>query len=405
MLTPLHSGPTIAEELAAYPAQTNAISKFPATAALPKYMPALDGLRGIAILLVILTHVSSGWPAALSILKNTDGWASTFTLPVWLAGASGSARDGVQLFFVVSAFTLTLRAGRGGDHGLRNYAFRRIARVGPGYWLAGIGYTLVAGLSARVWAPHGVSGADLAIATVFGSAWQGGASLAVVPGGWSVCCEVAFYIALPFLLWVIDGRISRALLLLVVAIFVAWVRQSLVAEPDGFSNFFNPILQAPVFLCGVAAAIISMRITLPLPRIPGAAIFLLALGIFAVPFSPVRHLPHYLQFAFLVAAVVALAAAHPPRILATRFMRKIGEVSYSMYLVHFAVLAPSLSLAQWLFPADDWRTMIIHFVMTSAVSFIISCLTFAMIERPAIRWASERTRRSVISVPTMAALP
>lgn len=372
---------------------------------LPKHMPALDGLRGVAILLVILSHVSSGWPAALSILENTNGWTSTFTLPVWLSRASDSARDGVQLFFVISAFTLTLRMGRSSDSSLRSYAFRRLARVGPGYWLAAIGYTLVAGLSPRLWAPHGVSGADLAIATVFGSPWQGGAALAVVPGGWSVCCEIVFYIALPFLIWVISGRIFRALLLVGLAIFVAWVRQSLVADPDGFSSFFNPVVQAPVFLCGVAAAIILMRATLPPPRIPGAAILLLAIGIFAIPFSPVPHLPHYLQFGFLVAVVVALAAIHPPWILATRFMRKIGEVSYSMYLVHFAVLAPSLRLAERLFPANDWRTMIIDFVITSATSFTISCLTFVIIERPAIRWASGRTRRSAISEPTIAALP
>jgi peptidoglycan/LPS O-acetylase OafA/YrhL len=364
-----------------------------------KTYAGLDGLRGVAILLVIPTHVGGGWPAALAMFENTDGLAATFRLPLWLSGVSDSAGHGVQLFFAISAFTLTVRAKRDRDSGLRSYAFRRLARVGPGYWLAGVGYTLLAGLAPREWAPHGVGAADLAIAAGFGSAWQGGASLAVVPGGWSVACEVSFYVALPFLVRIIDWRISRALLLLGASVLVAWLRHVQAAEPRGFAVYVNPLVQAPVFLCGVTAAVIAMRSRLP--RVPGAAMVLLGTGIFGIPFSPIGTRPH-LQFALLAAIVVALAAVNPPRVLASRLMCKVGEVSYSMYLVHFAVLAPSLSLAEWLVPADDWLTMVVHLVVTSTASFALSCLTFATIERPAIRWAAERTRRSPVSVPTTA---
>lgn len=138
-------------------------------------------------------------------------WPATFTLPAWLAMIAGQAVHGVTLFFVVSAFTLTLSMAKRGD--LRAYAIRRIARVGPGYWLAGIAYTVVAGLVPRLWASHGVAPSDLAVAAGFGSAWQGGASMAVMPGGWSVSCEVAFYAVLPLLLWIIQGQLWRALAL------------------------------------------------------------------------------------------------------------------------------------------------------------------------------------------------
>ena len=194
--------------------------------------------------------------------------------------------------------------------------------------------------------------------------------MAVVPGGWSVACEVSFYIALPCLLWFIDGRIWRGFLLIGAAAFVAWLRHFLVAQA-GFPAYVNPVVQAPVFLCGVTVAVIAMQVRLP--RVPGAGIFLLTVAVLAIPFSPIRH-QSLLQFAALVAVVVALAAVDPPWILASRLMCKIGEVSYSMYLVHFAILAPSLSLAEWLLPSDDWRTMIIHFVITGIVSFTLSCL-------------------------------
>jgi peptidoglycan/LPS O-acetylase OafA/YrhL len=161
-----------------------------------------------------------------------------------------------------------------------------------------------------------------------------------------------------------------------------------------FPAYVNPVEQAPAFLCGVTAAIIAMRVKLP--HIPGAAIFLLSIAIFAIPFSPIPqwYFRAHLQFSTLVAVVVALSAVYPPWIFTSRLMYKIGQVSYSMYLVHFAILAPSLSLAELLIPADNWKTMAVHFALTVAASLILSCFTYSVIEQPAIRWAAARTRRS-----------
>jgi peptidoglycan/LPS O-acetylase OafA/YrhL len=175
-------------------------------------MPALDGLRAVAILMVVLTHVTRGRQAALSIVYDTTNWPTSFALPSWLEKIGNAGDLGVQLFFVVSAFTLTVRASQSNED-LKGYALRRIFRVGPGYWLAGVAYTLLAGFAPRLWAPDGIAPTDIAVAAAFGSAWQGGASFAVVPGGWSISAEVAFYIALPVIIRMINGRIWRAVAL------------------------------------------------------------------------------------------------------------------------------------------------------------------------------------------------
>lgn len=175
---------------------------------LPRHMPALDGLRGVAILLVLLVHCGQGWSGTI----HGDGSAGLqgFTIPLWLQRITDGGGSGVQLFFVISAFTLTVQAYRGGRGGLGRYAIRRIARVGPGFWLAALGYALLAGLGPRAWAPNGIDVGAFLRGTIFLSAWDGGASLAVVPGGWSVSCEITFYLALPLVLLIVDARIVAA---------------------------------------------------------------------------------------------------------------------------------------------------------------------------------------------------
>ena len=347
-------------------------------------------------MMVVLTHCSGGWQAALAPWQDTLAMPLTFTVPLWLGTIAGQGSHGVQLFFVISAFLLTIQAGRRHDDWLA-YTVRRIARVGPGYWLAGLAYAVPTGLAPRLWAPSGVMPTDLGIAAAFGSAWQGGASLAVVPGGWSVCCEVAFYAVLPALLWLIGGRLWRAVLLAGAAAIGVLLLTQWELTHGGWHfvpHFINPLVQAPVFLAGIAAAVSTQR--LRPSRLPDATLALLALAVFGIPLLgivvPMRQMLSHLPFAVLAASAVALAAQDPPRVLASALMRRLGKVSYSLYLVHFAQLAPCLAAAEWLKPSDGWATLALHFGLTASVSFGAACLGYRWVEQPCIRWAAGMLR-------------
>src|SRR4051812_13907528 len=79
-----------------------------------KHIPALDGVRAIAVLLVLLHHFGNGF----------SGWALGVVNGAWV---------GVDLFFVLSGFLITgiLLEARGGAHYFRNFYARRTLRIFP----------------------------------------------------------------------------------------------------------------------------------------------------------------------------------------------------------------------------------------------------------------------------------
>ncbi len=345
-------------------------------------LPALDGLRGVAILLVILTHVGGGWQREFLPVGSPHPIPSP-ELPYWLSMVCQRAALGVMLFFVVSAFTLTMQSGRRRD-GWGAYAIRRVARVGPAFWLAAVGYTLVFATVSRVLAPDGLSPADVLATIGFGSAWVGAGSLAVVPGGWSVSCEVAFYAVLPLLLWLIDGRISRAVVLTGLATIGVQLAGRYAIRHDMMGTMFgiSPIVQAPVFLCGITAAVAARRVTLP--RVPGLVAVLLVLTILGLPLVPIDKyllLPP-LAFAGVALLLVLFAAQQPPWLLTNPVLRALGTVSYSMYLVHFAIMLPAYRLVEAVMPANDWRRLAVHMVVTTGATFALAAVTYRWVERP-----------------------
>jgi peptidoglycan/LPS O-acetylase OafA/YrhL len=358
----------------------------------------IDAARGIAILLVLVCHTAVSqqpWP----IRRFTElGW------------------HGVQLFFVVSSMTLALswQYRRDGEvYPFLNFLVRRVFRIWPMYCLAYLAYLVI-------WPPTmPLSIARVLAALTFMSGWSPGPlpvteTWGGVPGGWSVEDEFDFYLLFPLLIWIAATPL-RAILLVVVSLVVAGACNSFsyghyvatygnsVTDQWMYYSFPN---QLPVFALGFVAYHAFIRLQpggawdflrarllplCPLLIIIAMAMFL-SLGLTRVPRASTLWPPilpvHILAGIAFVLGVVAIGL-RPYRAIVSWPMVWLGKVSFSVYLVHFAVDDASRRLIPGFFgpSVEGWIAIaasIALLLATLSVSFAVSLVTYHLVEQPMI---------------------
>ena len=151
----------------------------------------VDSIRGLAILMVILVHTSQRVEGLSYIVRVLADYGQM----------------GVQLFFVASAYTLCLSAqNRITESNPRmKYAIRRFFRIAPGYYVAMIGYFVISFLEVRlrtgmIYIPEKYTLTSVLSNLFFFHGFYSPGNSNLVPGGWSIGTEMAFYVVFPFLL-------------------------------------------------------------------------------------------------------------------------------------------------------------------------------------------------------------
>jgi len=206
-------------------------------------LDALDGLRGLAALLVVLSHTSI---AGFYLFPDVD--------------FRGAGKVGVYLFFVLSAFLLTspfLRRHEDMSHKkvLLNYGFRRVMRIYPLYviyLLAGLISTLYLWKIAHLDHPFGLPFL-LSVQEFFQLLFLQDAKGVE----WSVLVEFKFYFVLPFIAYLYVGILKTNLLYCVLATMVliglgmfVWPSESYVVNDTRLGIYL------PLFLVGMLLAVI-----------------------------------------------------------------------------------------------------------------------------------------------------
>jgi peptidoglycan/LPS O-acetylase OafA/YrhL len=305
----------------------------------------------------------------------------------------------VQLFFVASALTLCMSwdARAASEQApIGNFYLRRLFRILPMFQIAVALYVLLDGLGPRYWAPDGVRWWYVALTALCLHGFFPETINSVVPGGWSVADEMTFYLLLPVLLRVVPSLAARVWMWLVSLVATTLLALALTAtvlpyypreRQYLFLNFLNLnfVGQFPVFAVGLVAYALYLRpgaLTGVIGAL-GTVSYLLARAVAPSDsrLSLLLDMPPIAAIAF--ACFALLLARWPTRVLTHPAVVRLGRLSYSIYLVHFALLEllTFLGAARWR-GSDLASVAFLALVLT--LSALLSRVTYALIERPGI---------------------
>lgn len=320
-------------------------------------MPALDGVRGIAILLVMIFHFAIG-PA------RPDAWIERGYLAIAEAGWIG-----VSVFFVLSGFLITgiLYDAKGSDGYFRRFWARRALRIFPLYFGFLVVRLLVLPLLLpdRAWmaAKPGAWSLWTYTANMWIAFQQSYRAVPPLTGHfWSLAVEEQFYLLWPLFVFSLP---RRALLRVCgAAIVVATLTRITLAV--GMGNVFAAYMLMPARMGSLAVgAAVALLVRSPDGRawlrrwtplvVAAAAAIVVGLHLWRHGFDaydPWVQICGYLPVACLAGGLVFRAVDAPAsrltRIVAAPWLRWLGRYSYGLYVFH----VPLAHLLHRLVPAE-----------------------------------------------------
>lgn len=360
---------------------------------LPKHA-FVDALRGIAVLLVMLTHTAQ---AVTGLAGPLDALAKY-------------GQTGVQLFFVASAYTLCLSHARRAHETrpVASFYLRRLFRIAPLY-IVGIATYFALHLlrqGAGPWVLEPYTPAHVAANLFFVHGFVPAANNNIVPGGWSIGTEMAFYALFP-LLFAGAARLaawrSSALAALVIGFALLhtllqalWLQVTPLAVAGNNFVYFNLVTQLPVFGLGLLAWF-AQEDGRAAPW-PAWARVLLLVGATGLTLLLWRTRQPWLFALIPVTAALAFLALLQLLRSATRLPRwlcRVGSVSYSMYVFHFLfawTVVPML-LHDRFDELGPTATLALSFALVLAGTFAVAVFSERFIEARGIAWGRRLIRR------------
>ena len=348
-------------------------------------IPFLDGLRSIAVLLVIDMHLSGKFAAA-----NGPNFYSG--LPWVKAGSVG-----VDLFFVLSGFfiggQLWKELKSRGSVDVGRFVMRRGFRIWPLYFFIFLCVLILGSIFASYVPGKQYGWTDLIFITNY-------YNRGIVMGSWSLCTEEQFYIVTPLVLFFLGRHVGLIRnwrlwlwgLLLSVPLLraVIWVYLSgsfFKHDPE----LFKPLYYFSVTHCDgliIGLIIANLWVTREKPAYRFATPGILVLLAFVLGFALhqlQREIFSFTSYALTGGSLVWLGIQRSPAIFNSRVFYWISRLSYGMYLNHeymcpwiVNLVLPKLHLTAR-FPV---LANLIGVVLITMLSAAISLLTFCFVEHP-----------------------
>jgi peptidoglycan/LPS O-acetylase OafA/YrhL len=350
----------------------------------------LDGIRGLAILLVLLVHSVEFQGGGIALT-----WLNAFARSGWL---------GVDLFFVLSGYLITriLLQTRERPGYFKNFYARRALRIFPAYYL----YLAVVFLVLPLWVtglrlpamdewqlPSLLYVQNIKMA-VDGSAtpWRGLDHL------WSLAIEEQFYLLWPLILWRCPPRFVESLCLGMIVL--AWSCKLLLLTMHDWpmaGYVLMPTRMDALAAGGWVAARLHLGEPRDAPRWMGiaawlavlalAAIFLRDTGLRLHGATRIAGITSAAAIAFAGGLYLCMRRGLQPRLLVNAPLRTLGRYSYGIYLIHIAVIElVRVDMLAMLAPVFGKNAaMLGSAAVTIALTVLVAAVMYHAYEQPFLR--------------------
>jgi peptidoglycan/LPS O-acetylase OafA/YrhL len=360
------------------------INKFTRVTSTGSYLPEIDGLRFLAISWVFVYHLND------FLVTNYHVAGAKIIRTIF-----GNGHFGVELFFVISGFVLSLPFARyylkqGKKVYLKQYFLRRLTRLEPPYFLLMIFlFFFESGTHfdvAKQLTPHLIASLLYAHNIIYP-----GSLPPVNPVAWSLEIEIQFYIMMPLLASIfILQKTARRILLVAVMIVMPVIQYFCKSDILFFYQFLQYFI-AGFLLADIYVNYDKQYFYKPANRIKKNVLMISGLfvltGILMIPSSRTNLVyTIFVPLAIILFYYIVLFIPFWKRIFSIKWVSIIGGMSYTIYLLHGSVMAIFARFFVKYGITNEYSVyFIIQFFIMASLTMIASSLFFYFIERPCMQ--------------------
>jgi len=374
----------------------------------------LDGLRGLAVLLVLFRHTVRPFLSSEQALLPFADWdIATFMINGWM---------GVDLFFILSGFLIThhilkIRDQQGDHWSWAPYLKKRALRIIPAYYA--VLFLAVLGVFPYYEVDNKLIGLRVLYHVLF---LQDYLPANIVVAFWSLGVEEKFYLLAPLLVAALckaptlKHRIYGMLALLLSSILVRTYTAFENPGIDTYESFF-PLLRSPFhltldpMLIGILLALIywkraeaprltSTKVAKPLFW-SGAIVFILLStveGLMAqITWWDKTLQPTVIALGFGAMTFGLIFGGGPARLFRSRVLFFFARISYSLYLVHLPLVPVSMKIAQMAAPQSE--VFPLFFAVFLSLSVTAALVLHYVVEKPFLLFKDRIGRQPVARSP------
>ena len=331
----------------------------------------IDGLRGIAILMVLVFHTSLAIANGVGFIKERI--------------LAENLSRGVQLFFIISAFAIfrssDLRKGKDSSPVISFY-IRRFFRIMPMWWIACIVYYF-----------YGFNKKDtfdfFATFFMFFGFYFKSYQISIIPVGWSLFVEETFYWIFPLVKKVIRNiYVSFIFVIMSLVLSHLWINYSINKYQNSFFTSVFPLTYFFTFFIGIFLYYVYKLILIYEYKINQKYVFIgdvvsiiLFLGIFYG--NAIRGTCLLVPLVFMS----LFKKSYLNKLYKLKFLRNLGKFSYSIYLFHPLIINKWIMGFNSIYSADNvyfeyfWLHLALHSIMIIIFCYYSGFLLFHYLEK------------------------